>query len=276
MPDNHKTLILQSYRTENVAPWIHTCLESVKSWAADNRYQYEFIGDQLFEYAPQWLKQRCGHTLLPITDVARLYLLKERLAQPDIDRVVWIDADIIVFAPEYFRLHPTSDYALSREFWISISQSGTIQINKKINNSVMFFTRRQPVLDFLIFSAEEVIRHAPRGQITSLSAGTALLSRLSSVFPVNTVSGATTFSPQVVIDIIRGGGPALAALQGQLKQPIAAANLCSSLVDKKICGVVLRDKLMEKVIRLLLSSHGALVNMASRVSATPVNKNAVQ
>lgn len=262
MVDNNKTLILQSYRTENVAPWIRSCLTSVKSWASDNNYRYEFIDDQLFDHAPQWVRQRCRNLVLPITDIARLYLIKDRLAQAGIKRVVWVDADVMVFSPEDFFLNPAFNYALSSELWVSITQGGSIRITPKINNSVMFFTRQQPVLDFFIFAAEEVIRYLPENQITSLSAGTALLSRLSSVLPMNIIASTATFSPPVITDIAQGKGPMLAALQSRLKHKIAAANLCSSLTDQEVYGVTLQNSLIEKAIERLLTSNGDIINSA--------------
>src|SRR4029079_13839139 len=93
-----QTLVIQSYRTRDVAAWISACLRSVQAWAAAAGYRYEFVDDRLFDYAPAWVRERCGKQLLPITDVARMYLLRERLAH-GWDRVIWVDADVLVFAP---------------------------------------------------------------------------------------------------------------------------------------------------------------------------------
>ncbi len=46
-------LVLQSYRTHDVAPWIAQCLTGVQAWAAARGYGYEFVDDRLFELAPR-------------------------------------------------------------------------------------------------------------------------------------------------------------------------------------------------------------------------------
>lgn len=267
---NNTTLILQSYRTENVAPWIRTCLESVRMWAESRHYRYEFVDDHLFDYVSPWVKKRCRSTMLPVTDIARLHLIKDRLSQMGVKRVVWIDADVIIFSPGSFTLNPSSSYSFSREFWVHKVASGMIRVHKKINNSVMFFTKDQPVLDFLIFAAEEVIHFLPEHQINPLSVGTTLLSRLSTVFPMQFVTGATTFSPSVILDVAQGGGAALTALQAQLKHTISAANLCGSLINKDICGVLLCPEMIEKAIQRLQSSHGIILNKSSLMASRDV------
>ncbi len=40
-----KTIIYQSYRTENVPTWISTCMQTVKDWATLKGLDYQRIDD---------------------------------------------------------------------------------------------------------------------------------------------------------------------------------------------------------------------------------------
>ena len=110
------TLIVQSYRTHDVAPWLLKCMASVKAWADAMGYAYEFVDDRFFDPVPAWYRERCGKQLLPVTDLARLLLIQERFAR-GWQRVAWIDADILVFDPERFRIDIGGDAAFCRELW---------------------------------------------------------------------------------------------------------------------------------------------------------------
>lgn len=64
--------------------------------------------------APAWVHERCGAQRLPVTDVARLYLLTEVLMQ-GYERVIWLDADTIVFDPDSLEIPVGEGYAFCRE-----------------------------------------------------------------------------------------------------------------------------------------------------------------
>ena len=44
------TLIIQSHGQPLPIEWLQTQIESVINWAELNAYDYQFIGDELFEY----------------------------------------------------------------------------------------------------------------------------------------------------------------------------------------------------------------------------------
>ena len=41
-----KTLVIQSFRTHSVPPWIERCLDSVRRWAALRGYDYRLTDDR--------------------------------------------------------------------------------------------------------------------------------------------------------------------------------------------------------------------------------------
>src|SRR5258706_16177245 len=89
-----RTVVYQSYRTNSVPTWITRCLESVREWAKCQGFDYVFIDDRLFEYAPQWYRTKVKDDILLISDLARLKLAKEFLDQK-YQRTIWVDADVL-------------------------------------------------------------------------------------------------------------------------------------------------------------------------------------
>lgn len=253
-----QTLVIQSYRTRDVAAWISACLRSVQTWASAAGYRYEFVDDRLFDYAPAWVRERCGRQLLPITDVARMYLLRERLGQ-GWNRVVWVDADVLVFAPERFALDGDAPYALCHELWLRVSAAGEIESQEKVNNAVMLVTRRQPMLDFWIFAVEEILRaHAPQ-DIGPLTASTQFFTDLATIMPLRVLRNVGLLSPPVVRSL--GGGGALAReWSRRFGHPIGAANLCASLQDQPAAGATVGAVEMQQAVDALLRTRGEILN----------------
>jgi hypothetical protein len=52
-----RTLILQSFRSHNVPAWVITCQRSVKRYANEDGWACEIIGDQFFDFAPNWARE---------------------------------------------------------------------------------------------------------------------------------------------------------------------------------------------------------------------------
>ena len=44
-----KTLVYQSFRTSDVPGWVTRCMKSVRGWAADRGFDYQFFDDRFFE-----------------------------------------------------------------------------------------------------------------------------------------------------------------------------------------------------------------------------------
>jgi len=253
-----QTLVIQSYRTRDVAAWISACLRSVQAWAAAAGYRYEFVDDRLFDYAPAWVRERCGKQLLPITDVARMYLLRERLAH-GWDRVIWVDADVLVFAPERFNLDGDAPYALCQELWLRVDAAGDIQTQEKVNNAVMLLTRGQALLDFWIFAVEEILRaHAPH-EIGPLTASTQFFTDLATIMPLRVLRNVGLLSPPVVRDLGEGGALAR-EWNRRFGHPIGAANLCASLQDRPTAGAVVGAAEMQRAVDALLRTRGRILD----------------
>jgi hypothetical protein len=261
-----RTLIVQSYRTHDVAPWIDACLRSVRAWAAERGYAYEFVDDRLFDYAPAWVRQACGRHLLPVTDVARMHLLRE-LLQRGWERVVWVDADVLVFDPPRFVLDDAAPYTLCHEVWARIGPEGEAQFGQAVNNAVLQVTARQPVLDFWIFATEEILRSAAPHEIDALTAGTRFFTELAAVMPLRVLFNVGLFTPPLIREIAEGGGALLDQWALRFGRPVGAANLCRSMQDGDRAGVRVSTETMKQAVDVLLSTRGAIVN--ERIAPVP-------
>ncbi|MEZ4400365.1 MAG: hypothetical protein R3B06_10125 [Kofleriaceae bacterium] len=223
-------LVLQSYRTDAVAPWLARCMASVRAWAAEAGHRYEFIDDRLFDAVPGWFRDRCGAELLPQTDLARLLAMRARL-RAGVARVIWLDADVVVCAPARLRLDGDRGFALCAETWLDADADGGLRASRRLNNAAMVMDAGNPLLDFYIHAVLENAAHLAPGAIGKLEFGPQLLTRLAQVTPLPTIGEVGMLSPPLARAVAAGGGPACATFARAHGQAIAAVNLCASLVD---------------------------------------------
>jgi hypothetical protein len=202
------------------------CLDSVRSWSALLGYDYELMDDRIFDLCGPAYLAAVGDNKRSITNLARLELARLRLGD-GYDRVVWLDADTFVFAPDRLTIDLTSGYAFAKEAWVWNDDEGRTKTEEGVHNAAFVFAGHHPDLDFLIHA----IRHiAGTRQIhASYQVGTKLLVGLqySLDFPLLTNIG--MFSPDVMIALAKDQAPLLATLARASGYPSYAANLCLSL-----------------------------------------------
>ena len=75
------------------------------------------MGDELFEFVPRWYLAKCGSKLPVATDLARLVWMQQLLQDDVADCVLWMDADVLVFAPQ-LRIAPQSTCLFGYEYWV--------------------------------------------------------------------------------------------------------------------------------------------------------------
>ena len=259
-----KTIVYQSYRTQGVAAWITTCMGTVKAWAQANGYEYAFIDDSLFDRVPAWYRDRVGSQMCPMADYARLACAREFLAQ-GYERTVWVDADVLVFAPENLRVDVTDSFAYCHEVWLGLDPKGDPVCYRNINNAVTVFVKGTAYLDFFIDAAERTVR--ARDAVTKTSVSTQFLSRLWQILPFHLLTNVGLFSPLLMVDIACGASRYLPAYGRALPQPLACANLCGSLVGELRQGVVATQETYDAVIAKCLESRGEVVNRFLTASA---------
>ena len=250
-------------------------MASVQNWAKQESYDYQLIGDELFDTLPQWVLEKTQAQKVIATDLARLKCLQHFLAA-GYQRVVWLDADFLIFAPDNFQLPEPGQlaekYALGREVWVQpkipeqnagqeAPENKAIKFKayKKVHNAFLLFDaqfgQRNSFLDFYAAHAErflEQISGALNDGLVSMPPqfiGPKLLTALHNVVQCPVQESAGMLSPWTINDIISGGGPALDLFHRKSPQPLAGANLCSSLSASD----ALPERALEKVVTQLLS-----------------------
>jgi len=239
------TLVIQSQRIPLPFTWLQACLDSVADWAGLNGYEYRFLGDEIFDQVVPTLLQKAGGRGVIATDLARLSLLRQGLDQ-GFDRVVWCDADFLVFRPEAFVLPPAA-FALGREVWVQLEQGGRPRAYPKVHNALLMFQRGNHFLEFYADTAERLVR-LQQGGMPPQFVGPKLLTALHNIarFPVMEIAG--MLSPCVMRDILNGGGAALELFLKKSPAALAGANLSASLTAREGFG----EAEMETLIRKLL------------------------
>ncbi|HEY5740455.1 MAG TPA: hypothetical protein VIW27_12075 [Gammaproteobacteria bacterium] len=244
MPD---TLVIQSHRRPLSCGWFEPCLESVAGWAESRGFDYRFIDDDIFDLVDSALRERFEARPAIISDLARLKALQQGLEQ-GYRRVVWCDADLLIFAPRDLQL-PNSAFALGREVWIQPAADGGWRSYFRVHNALLMFARGNAFLDFYADTAERLLRRN-QGRMPPQFIGPKLLAALHNIAQFPVIESAAMLSPPVMRDLLAGGGDALALFRRKSVEPPAAANLCASLVHGE--GFTAAD--MQQLIDRLLTT----------------------
>jgi hypothetical protein len=243
-----RTLVVQSHRSPLPYAWIESCLHSVRDWCVLNDYEYRFVGDELFEAVPVALLEKTRKQRVIATDLARLLMLQSSLEE-GYDRVVWLDADTLIFEPAEFIL-PEQPAAVGREVWVQHDRNGRLKVYKKVHNAFLMFRRGNNLLGFYSETAARLLADN-QGAMPPQFIGPKLLTALHNVAILPVLESAGMLSPVVVRDLLQGGGPALDLFTEHSVKSIAAANLCISSCDSN----QLSDQDVMRVIDLLLADN---------------------
>jgi len=203
-------------------------MQTVQAWSGNSRYEYEFIDDALFDHVPQHIRDCPISSLLPFTDIARLGVLRERLAST-YERAIWFDADIVIFRPDRLRIPDGCGAMLSHEIWTSIDNNGHLSHRRGINNAALVFKRDHPLLDFLHHASIELFEHRYPARLRSTTLGPDFLTPLGHIVPLRLLTQVACLSPLLMHALFSGENPAvLHAHAEQYGYEFHAANLCRS------------------------------------------------
>jgi hypothetical protein len=154
-----KTLIIQSFRRRDIPSWIARCLASVEAWARTKDYDYRLTDDTAFALCGEDYLASVGDNKRSITNLCRLELIKGALSE-GYDRAVWLDADVLVFAPDRLDWPYTRRICFARETWVAPVKDGW-QVKQTLNNCVVLCPRGDPDLDFIIHATRHRARYHP-------------------------------------------------------------------------------------------------------------------
>lgn len=236
------TLIIQSCSARQRQGWMGKCMDTVQQWAKTNKFQYRFIGDELFEQVPTWYREKIGRKIPIATDYARLRLLQQALDE-GFKEVVWFDADVLIF-DQSLELDFKGSCAFGQEVWIQ-EHEGRMSARRNVHNAVCVFRQGCVVLPFLLYAVESIIRRVSPDHIAPQIVGPKLLTALHSICGFALLPQVGALSPDVVSDICEGSGPALNLMRQKSEIKPKAVNICASLTGPESA---------ERVIETLLQT----------------------
>jgi len=251
-----RTVVYQSYRTHDVPTWITRCLQTVRDWTAAQGFEYRFLDDRLFTYAPAWYRQKVANHILLVSDLARLLVARELLAQ-DCERAIWIDADVLIFNPERFVIDVTQDFAFCHEVWVARQPDGSLLGSNNVNNAVSVFVRGSTFLDFYIDACQTIVRAQPT--VGKLDVGTRFLTGLKQVLPFTLLTNVALLNPVLLQHVTQAPKNPLRAYRQAFGHPFQAANLCSSFRNSSAQGIQVNDRLFDTAIDVLVQTRGGSV-----------------
>lgn len=269
------TVVLQSCafaaRNELRPTWLSRCQHSVQAWSHASGFDYRLEGDELFKRNPAWLNEKLEGRGPIKSDVARLLWAREALS--DYTQVIWLDADVLIFAPERFSLSGRSGageldvpalgpgFLFGLERWVQPHKRGLRygwQVYQNLCNALCLFERGNPFLDFYLYSAQALIERIDPDFIAPQVIGPKFLTAQNNLTRLPSTALLGSASVDLLIDLSRGSGPALDAMIHRLAQDppnerCAALNLCASLVGRPSYeGITLEEGHLEAAITRLL------------------------
>ena len=253
-----------------------------------NGYDYRSMGDELFDTVPDWYMRKVRGRMPIAADLARLQWM-QRFLRGDYDWVIWMDADMLVFAPDLLSLDLTRACTFGQEHWVQAKSGdqGRWEVRKNIHNAFAAFPADCPVLPFLVDIILRMMRRVDADHIAPQMMGPKLLSNLHNLASFDYRADIGALSPEVLSTIAEGGlgnagnagnagsagsagsaskngnadRSALNALCLAQPRPLVAANLCASLLPKTLGlveGEVSSEEFMQRVIRSLLGCASGL------------------
>lgn len=225
-----QTLVIQSCPAQECVGWLQSCMDSVQLWCQHHGFEYRWLGDELFDFLPAELHGLAQQRPVIASDLARLLWMQDELRSGR--RLVWLDADVLIFQPEQLTL-PVENFAVGRELWVQPAQTGGWKVWKKVHNAALMASPGQTgassFVDFYIDSALRLLSCNPQ-TIPDQFIGPKLLSALHNVVQFPVWESVAMFSPAVMQDLLQADNAALLAMQERASQPVRGANLCRSSV----------------------------------------------
>ena len=207
--------------------WQTHCLTSVRQWCSQHGYNYQFLGDELFDRVPKALRSKLAGRTPIIADLARLSLLKDHLESMG-GTVLWLDADTLIVNRSW-KPDAAASVCFGEEYWLDRDSQGRLKVFKQPHNAFMLFSQGNTVLPFLHQVAHSIIERADPTAISPQMIGPKLLKALHSLaeFPLCPQAGA--LSPSLALDLVQGGGTTVEAFKVADRPTPCLWNLCGSL-----------------------------------------------
>ena len=183
-------------------------MASVAGWSQQQGYHYHCIGDKLFDWVTLGLRAKLQDRKPILADLARLRWIESELAVRG-GLVVWIDADTLVVDPTWHIPDWTHTF-FGEECWVQPTAAGSWRAFQSPHNAFMGFTAASPVLGFLAYLSESIIKRADAAHIAPQMVGPKLLKALNNLAQFTLVPEAGAVSPELLAEWVGEAGPAAA------------------------------------------------------------------
>lgn len=245
-----KTLVFQSAAPHQQTRWIAACLESVQAWALRTGHDYVLLGDEIFDGLPRIIAEKFEGQPVVRSDIARLLMARDFLEE-GFDRVIWADADFLIFTPDAFVVPPGPSFAFGREVWVQAGAGGKPRASTRVHNAFFMFEKANPFLDYYIHAALRLLERA-EAPVVPQFIGPKFLATQHNLVGFDEIAAAAMFSPLVMRDILNGGGPALTLMLDKQGCRPGGANLSLSHVGREVDGVLIGESDAAGVVEVLL------------------------
>ncbi|HET9340751.1 MAG TPA: hypothetical protein VFQ55_17250 [Casimicrobiaceae bacterium] len=255
-----RTVVFQAWVGRRPPAFVERCLASTAGWARSRGFEYRLLGDDFLDVLPEWYRERLGSHIVQQTNLARMRYARDVLAA-GADRAIWIDADVVVYAPDDLVLDAPDGFALCREAWIQPAHEHHACIYG-VNQSVVVADRGNPLLDYLVWAHETLVRDRPQN-VRPFGTATALLAAVHEATPLPLVTGIAMMNPTMLREIASGeGGPVTREYVRRHGYPTQAANLTLSMLGTTYDGGSASEDDYDAAVEVLLATRGAPLDLA--------------
>lgn len=216
------TIVLQAWDEPPIPEWIDRCLASVRYWSSIQQFAYKFVPRGLLERAPQWVRQRCGSRQGPVADLARLLLMQDLFDQ-GYGKVIWIDADVLVFDAPRLRIDSAHGMLALYQKTPAHSQGG--DAGASVSGSILAAEKNHPVFNFYRHAVEESVRNQHGDDMAPDLAGSALLTQIARIVPIECLTSVGQLTPAMLAEIACGENRLATEYTARHGFPLAAATL---------------------------------------------------
>ncbi|MEM7078290.1 MAG: hypothetical protein AAF513_06630 [Pseudomonadota bacterium] len=222
---------MQSYNLHMQPAWIADCVASVSAWAGQHGYEHRTLDDVFFErYVPAWYLAKVDGRLPIAADFGRLAWIAEVHRDENYDVVLWLDADTLIVAPDLLTIELTGDHQFGREAWLQ-EVDGRLRVYRSVHNAYCAFQAGSPVLSFLLFAIERMMRRVDSAHIAPQFVGPKLLTHLHNTVGFQLEPRFGAISPDLARAVREDDAAVLARWRQEREAPLLAANLSASVVD---------------------------------------------
>jgi hypothetical protein len=264
-----RTVVFQAFVSRKPPPFVERCLASARAWAALHGHEYRFYGDELLDVLPEWYRERLGGHVVHLINLARLRVARDLLAA-GAGRVVWLDADVLVFDPEDFAPDAPDGFAYCREVWLDRDADGYTP-TYRVNQAAFVADRGNPFLDYCLWAHESMARDRPE-TVRPFGTSTALLSAIHEATPLPLLTNVAMMNPELIREIADGGdGPALREYVRRHGYPTQATNMTLSMVGVEYNGATAGEDVFDAACTALVATRGAALDLARAYAPASVS-----